>query len=363
MMKKILFVMFILSLVIFISGCGPGGTGISPGGIPVAYSDETYTTTIAANSTCKLVGATSIGGTLSLSDNCVISGTAPHADNTRIIPFKVEITDANAVSNIHEMHLTVQPQPVRLQLPDNIEDGTAGKAYPPYSFCNPKAVTQCGGAGTINPSGGNPPYSFTISGQPMGLSIRLNGVLSGTIPEGATEKDYNIEVCVKDMSGNQDCGNTVLKITSEPKIEGSKWTGKYTNEFTFESGGGAREEAEFSFTVGEYGGFSGTGTGWHRAYSTGICKGEATYNDLVLEVNGGYDKSEEYNKQFWIQIVEEDNYRKYITECSFGSSDASAFPFNPVEAIYLKPEDGATYDGPVTDAFQSHATIEIHRVE
>ncbi|MFC1753241.1 putative Ig domain-containing protein [Thermoproteota archaeon] len=197
MLKKTL---IMIVLLIFITGCG--GTGTVPGGLPVAVSDETYTATIEGTA-CKLVGATSIGGTLSL-DNCVISGTAPHADNKRIIPFKVEITDDKDVSTVHEMHLTVEPRPISFELPDSITPGSAGSGYT-HSFQS-------------DPKYGNPPYTFTVSGQPMGLFMSLNGVLSGTIPKGATDKTYTLQVCVKDLSGNQACDNTGLKVSKQESL-------------------------------------------------------------------------------------------------------------------------------------------------
>jgi len=204
-MRIILSLLSILTLIILISGCAPGGTSTVPGGLPVATSDETYTTTLEGVK-CKLVDATSIGGTLNLADNCVISGTAPHADNKRIIPFKVEITDDKDVSKVHEMHLTVEPRPISFEIPNEITPGTAGSSYT-YSF-----------ASNENPKYGNPPYTFTVSGQPMGLIMNVNGVLSGDIPEGATIKPYTLQVCVKDLSGNQACDETVLTVSDKAPV-------------------------------------------------------------------------------------------------------------------------------------------------
>ena len=43
--------------------------------------------------------------------------------------------------------------------------------------------------------------------------MNLNGVLSGDIPEGATIKPYTLNVCVKDLSGNSACDDTVLDVS------------------------------------------------------------------------------------------------------------------------------------------------------
>jgi len=363
-MRKIL---LILSLIILISGCGPGGTGIPPpGGIPGAYSDETYTATVTGKGTapftCKLVDATSIGGTLNLANNCVISGTAPHADNTRIIAFKVEITDAKDVSNVNEMHLTVHPPGINLDLSEKITPRKAGESVR-HGF---KAT------------GGSPPYSFTVSGQPMGLIMNLDGVLSGTIPEQATIKDYYLNVCVRDSVGAQKCGKTVLKVTSEPKIEGSSWTGTFKYVNSLKEGAvinHRNEEADFSFTVGADGKITGSGKGKGIKSVTGRCYGEFSYSNVPITVEGEYDKNRPYDKQFKILLTNSvsSDERKYVIECTSDGVEpypnnrkVTPFPYSEDEHIplYLSPEDGAKANGLLwPDITSSLATIEIHKVK
>ena len=186
---------------------GPGlsyDTGVTTGGavvLPDAISDETYSATITgkggtARHTFTLEGATSIGGTLSLSQAGVISGTAPTAVDTRIITFQVNMVDAAGKLTVLDLSLTVHPPPIILEMPERIE-ATAGEKFV-HNFSNL--------------TGGKPPYSFTVSGQPMGLIMKLNGDLSGTIPENAILGEYPVEVCVRDSTGAQDCGNTIIDV-------------------------------------------------------------------------------------------------------------------------------------------------------
>ncbi len=74
----------------------------------------------------------------------------------------------------------------------------------PYSFSFATAT---------NPSGGNPPYTFMlgsgVGSPPFGLILDVNGLLNGT-PTAAGTREF--EVCVKDLSGNQDCATTSLTV-------------------------------------------------------------------------------------------------------------------------------------------------------
>ncbi len=99
-------------------------------------------------------------------------------------------------------------------------DGTVGVPYS-YSFCKPDLKStsdQCGGIKeTTNPTGGHPPYSFTLGSgtgfPPFGISLNMNGVLSGT---PTAEGTRTFSVCAKDLDGNQECQTTTLTINPAP---------------------------------------------------------------------------------------------------------------------------------------------------
>jgi len=371
-MRKRLLILTLFLFSIFVSGCASSpGTPNVPGTIPAAYSDEKYTATIGIQTeavpvTCKLVGATTIGGTLSLDNNCAISGLAPSTDNKKIIPFKVEITDANDVSNIHEMHLVVEPPPLRYTLPDKIEEASIGKAYS-HSFCLPEVKkVQCSGDQVVQPNGGNSPYTFTISGQPLGLTMALNGVLSGTIKKGATQKDYNIKVCAKDLSGNQACDNTILKVTDNPTIMGSRWTGTFSHKYSTrvtspDYTSNQLDEATFTFTVDKR--VKSKGSGHATIIATDGCTGQGG-EDRNVNIWYKYDESK---NQFEFKVVDDSTQSTQRFDIQCGDRPYSILPdyFHSLYAtpIYVDAEDGAITEANYFPEFdQSLATIEIHKV-
>ena len=108
--------------------------------------------------------------------------------------------------------------------PAELPGGKVGKPYS-YSYCIPAPngkMGLCGGINdTLNPRGGNGPYTFylgTAGGfPPFGLTLNPNGILSGT-PTAAGEKIF--EVCAKDIGGDYGCENAALRILEEPGISG-----------------------------------------------------------------------------------------------------------------------------------------------
>lgn len=105
-----------------------------------------------------------------------------------------------------------------------LPEGKVGKPYN-YSYCIPSPdgkMGLCGGINdTINPSGGNGPYTFflgTANGfPPFGLTLNANGMLSG-VPTAAGERKF--EVCAKDIGGNYGCVNSSLRVLEDAGIAG-----------------------------------------------------------------------------------------------------------------------------------------------
>lgn len=112
-------------------------------------------------------------------------------------------------------------------VPDVPDPATVGV---PYSF------SFYGGG---NPSGGHPPYSFSLGSgvgfPPMGLILNVNGLLSGTPKVAGT---YKFEVSVKDLDGNQASGMVSLIVNPAPKNGSDKpnlyYDGTYTGVFNYE---------------------------------------------------------------------------------------------------------------------------------
>ena len=116
----------------------------------------------------------------------------------------------------------------------------------PFSrqFCQPESAASgatCGGlAGdTIDPSGGNPPYSFVVEPStsggllPPGLALNLNGLLEGT---PALEGYYDFNVCAKDLHGNNNCRYMVFQVNGEDQTPSAKSLEDTTVEDTAKSG-------------------------------------------------------------------------------------------------------------------------------
>lgn len=378
--------LLLVSILLISGGCA------SAGGIPDAKSDETYTATISAKGTapfnCKQIGGTDIGGTLTLAQNCVISGTAPHATETKIIPFKVEMTDANGNSNIIDMTLTIQPPPVELQLPERI-NGNLGK-YFKHNFCDPQPGLNCD-KGVINPTGGNPPYTFTVSGQPIGLIMSLNGDLKGTIPELAREGEYPTEVCVKDTKGASDCGDTIIEIKKSP-FEG-EWEGSfiYTKDsFTFFGQEAIHTESSgtFKFTIGperEIGSYNSNilkedlGEQMYSLSTGGdYCSGSITkenikigiggaarvdhkkgvitnFGVIPLTASGDYDRDSNFDFSFYCEDIEMD---RNIYPTQWGEFDYRD------KDITLPLKEGVAYEETLQeDKTIEKIKIELHKVE
>jgi hypothetical protein len=107
-------------------------------------------------------------------------------------------------------------------LPAELTEATGGMPYS-YTFCEPDSARSgatCGelAGETTNPTGGNPPYSFSHQFDtgfiPPGLALELNGLLRGmpTLPG-----NYTFGICAKDTDGNEECQTTSLTV--KPKSE------------------------------------------------------------------------------------------------------------------------------------------------
>ena len=126
-------------------------------------------------------------------------------------------------------------------IPEELPPATVSVPYS-FSFATP-----------TNPTGGNPPYSFVLGSgvgfSPFGLTLNLNGVLSG-IPTAAGTRAF--EVCVKDLGGTQACGTTSLIVKPEPEV----WVGTFEiigeedqNSIDVNYAQEYHVSGEFSFTI------------------------------------------------------------------------------------------------------------------
>ena len=114
------------------------------------------------------------------------------------------------------------PGPLAFDAPAMLEPARVGVPYPPYSFCTPTPTPSglCGTfPATTNPTGGNPPYHFQLGSgvgfPPFGISLSLNGILSGT---ASIQGSRTFSVCAVDLSANSICRNVTLNVTDPPTV-------------------------------------------------------------------------------------------------------------------------------------------------
>jgi len=126
-----------------------------------------------------------------------------------------------------------------------------------YSLCQPNLVNAgatCGGlVAATNPTGGNPPYSISVSSGggflPPGIALNLNGLLKGT---PTTKGNYPFRVCARDGAGLEGCANVVLNVEEAVPTE-TTYTGQFSG-----SGQYGRPFPEYGTTCVFDDSFSGT---------------------------------------------------------------------------------------------------------
>ncbi|MCH8820123.1 MAG: hypothetical protein IIB03_07370, partial [Acidobacteria bacterium] len=117
------------------------------------------------------------------------------------------------------IEVSFQPEAEELTFtpPNELPEAMVGFPYS-FSFCKPELALSsdlCGGGSeiTTNPTGGQPPYHFTLGSgvgfPPFGISLNLNGLLTGTPSAQGTS---NFSVCAVDLAGSQVCQLTSLRV-------------------------------------------------------------------------------------------------------------------------------------------------------
>jgi hypothetical protein len=98
-----------------------------------------------------------------------------------------------------------------------------------YSFCVPKPEHKTSPCGpmpvTTNPTGGNPPYHFTLGAMggfpPMGVSLLKDGHLVGQPAPPTAGKTFKFTVCATDLSANSVCRPVTVTVgqPSSPPLQ------------------------------------------------------------------------------------------------------------------------------------------------
>lgn len=243
----------IVAVFLAVLGCaGPSQAGGNGGGIsintsvkvgeasalPAATSGQLYNAKIDVSGgsgpyRCSLDDGSLPGDLVFSEPGCTITGTAPvlgPGTPTATYPIPLVVTDSQGSKGTLQLTLVVNQPAPKLVLPDTIDAAEIGKPYM-YNFCVPYSQSVLDCALLPGNSGGTPPFTFTVSRQPIGLSMSTNGVLSGTVPEGAIANTYGLVVCATDLVGTETCAETNLPVNEKPapKVEecNSPYDGKW----------------------------------------------------------------------------------------------------------------------------------------
>ena len=217
----------------------PNAAGQQISSLPAAHVNEAYFGDIYPTAgtppyTCYLAPGSSLPGQLAFGGNsCEIAGMPPDlspGSTHAAYSFSFMIKDADGVEyGPYPLTLEVVPYPPDFMMMNYPEPAQIGVPYS-HDFCHPASDTplNCGHTPpSDDPSNGVPPYTFTASNLPLGLTMRSDGHLSGTIPKGATTGRQQFEVCAADSTGTTACQNASIDI--KPPAE--KWSGTLTGDY------------------------------------------------------------------------------------------------------------------------------------
>jgi hypothetical protein len=218
-------------------------TGLLPAGVVnVAYQT---TTIIASGGTQPYTwGITGLPPGLTTNGAGVISGTPTTQVGS---PFTVvaTVTDANLVKTTRSYSLTVNGS-LTIASPATLPTGTLNAAYTPT---------------TITAGGGLPPYTWSATGLPSGLSIAIaTGVISGT-PTTVAGSPYSVVVTVTDSTGktsNMTYSLAVyppLTITGPSSLPANAYEGVAFAPTQFTASGGSGPG--YTWSVNTYGALPG----------------------------------------------------------------------------------------------------------
>ena len=218
-------------------GNQPGGMAINTSvkingasALPAATSGQLYSAKITVSGgsgpyNCSSAPGTTLPGTLVFSEpGCSLTGGAPTlapGTPTAIYPVSIMVNDSQGtLGGPFALTLVVNQPAPKLLLPGEIATAETGTHYQ-YNFCEPASQTglACGQLAASNLASGTPPFSFTVSGNPLGISMSTNGMLSGTVPRGVITGNYKITVCATDLAGTEACANTNLPVIEKQEAQ------------------------------------------------------------------------------------------------------------------------------------------------
>lgn len=170
---------------------------LAPGTENAAYGPVTFTATGGSGSYRWSAGYLPSG--LSFSTGGVLSGTPAGASHGQYNA-QIGVTDARGTTTTSTLPLTILPP-----TPPGIAGPTQLNGCTEMVACAAQLFTATGGA---------PPYTFSATGLPSGMTVASNGLIGGT-PAAGSHGTYNMPVTVQD-SVMESATKYYLLVVSQP---------------------------------------------------------------------------------------------------------------------------------------------------
>ena len=176
---------------------------LGPASLPDALGNQPYFAQLTASGgtgpyTFTMPSATNWAAGMVVNPDGTITGTPP-AGTTALLSFTAQATDANGSTGVHVFQI-------------NLRSGQVTLTFAPASL--PSAVANTAYSATITASGGQAPYTFSVTGSlPAGLTLSTAGILAGT---PTVPGSFGIHVHATDANGVTGTVNYVLTISGSP---------------------------------------------------------------------------------------------------------------------------------------------------
>ena len=241
-----------------------GPPSISTTSLPSATLGGRYSQGVQATGgtgTLTFTETGSLPGGLTMSSSGLISGTVNANDTVGSYPFSVTVTDADGVSATAPLSITVVKAATITTT--SFATGTAGESN--YSQ---------GAAAT----GGTPPYSWSATNLPGGLTMSSSGQVTGTILPSDQATTYTVGLTLTDADGVVTNATATLVVNAAPALSPTSVPsvtqgGHYSQSLAATGGTG-------SLTISETGRLPG-GLNWSATSSSALISGTASTSDTV----------------------------------------------------------------------------------